>query len=47
MALNRVIAATETPWAAGGGLLDPARMLTVREFLHVKARLPAQLPVVA
>jgi uncharacterized protein YbjT (DUF2867 family) len=46
MALNQVIATTETTWPAGGGLLEPASMLTVSQFLHEKAGLPAQLPVV-
>lgn len=47
MALNRLLAATETPWPPGGGLVDPASMVTVREFLHAKAALPAALPEVA
>lgn len=41
MALNQMAAATETPWApGGGGVLDPGTLVTVREFLEVKARLP-------
>jgi nucleoside-diphosphate-sugar epimerase len=48
MALNRLLAGTETPWRpGGGGLLDPATMLTVREFLRAKAALPDALPEVA
>src|SRR3954452_4425101 len=41
MPLNRRLAATEAPLPPGGGaLLDPAAMLTVREFLEAKAALP-------
>ena len=47
MALNRLIAATEAPSPPGGGLLDPAGMLTVRAFLDAKAALPEALPTVA
>jgi uncharacterized protein YbjT (DUF2867 family) len=39
--LNRYQAVTETPWPPGGGLVDPAEMTTVREFLAAKAALPA------
>jgi hypothetical protein len=45
LALNRLIAASQTPWSpGGGGLLDPASMTTVRGFLSAKAALPAGLP---
>jgi uncharacterized protein YbjT (DUF2867 family) len=48
MALNRYLALSETPWtSAGGGLVDPASMLTARSFLRAKAALPSQLPRVA
>jgi hypothetical protein len=40
-ALNRYQAVTETPWPPGGGLVDPAAMTTVRDFLVAKAALPA------
>jgi uncharacterized protein YbjT (DUF2867 family) len=47
MALNRFVGASETPWEdGGGGLLDPAGMTTVEQFLTEKAALPATLPVV-
>jgi uncharacterized protein YbjT (DUF2867 family) len=41
MGLNRMMALTESVWTAGGGLLDPTSMTTVREFLEAKAALPA------
>lgn len=42
MALNRYGASSETAWTnVGGGLLDPASMTTVEEFLREKVRLPA------
>lgn len=48
MALNRFMGASETAWEpAGGGLVDPAAMTTVEEFLRRKAALPATLPLVA
>jgi len=48
MALNRLAAVTETPWApGGGGLVDPASMTTVRALLESKAALPDALPRVA
>ncbi len=48
MALNRAMAATETPWTdPGGGLVDPLTMTTVTQFLEAKLRLPAALPEVA
>src|SRR4051794_15339954 len=48
MGLNRLIAATETPWRpGGGGLLDPTAMVTVGKFLRAKAALPQALPRVA
>jgi uncharacterized protein YbjT (DUF2867 family) len=48
MGLNRLLAATQTPWRpGGGGLLDPTTMVTVREFLEAKADLPQALPRVA
>lgn len=40
MALNRLVGAAETEWEAGGGLLDPASMTTVEQFLTSKAALP-------
>ena len=41
MALNRYGASSETAWRnVGGGLLDPASMTTVEEFLQEKVRLP-------
>jgi len=40
MSLNRFVGASETPWtSAGGGLLDPATMTTVEQFLRAKAAL--------
>jgi uncharacterized protein YbjT (DUF2867 family) len=45
MALNRLLAASETAWSpGGGGLLDPGTMLTVHGFLETKAALPAGRP---
>lgn len=45
MALNRYLAAEETPWTdAGGGLVDPASMTTVAEVLRAKAALPGDAP---
>lgn len=41
-AMNRYLAATETPWPPGGGLVEPGSMTTVREFLTAKAALPAR-----
>lgn len=47
MALNRYLAASETPWTnAGGGLVDPATMTRVESFLQAKAALPDR-PVTA
>lgn len=47
MALNRYLAAAETPWTnAGGGLVDPATMTRVGSFLEAKAALPDR-PVTA
>lgn len=47
MALNRFLGASEAPWTpGGGGLLDPADMTTVEEFLTAKLALPATLPTV-
>lgn len=41
MALNRYLAASGTPWTgAGGGLVDPASMTRVEDFLRAKAALP-------
>jgi uncharacterized protein YbjT (DUF2867 family) len=41
MALNRYLAASETPWSnAGGGLVEPATMTRVESFLRAKAALP-------
>jgi uncharacterized protein YbjT (DUF2867 family) len=46
--LNRYMASCQTPWApGGGGLVDPATMVTVETFLAAKADLPEQLPSVA
>ena len=46
--LNRYMAACQTPWPpGGGGLVDPARMVTVEAFLAAKAELPEQLPKVS
>ena len=42
MALNRLAGAAETVWQpGGGGLIDPAGMTTVEQFLTAKAALPA------
>jgi len=42
MALNRLAGAAETVWKpGGGGLVDPAGMTTVEQFLTVKAALPS------
>lgn len=47
MALNRYLAADETPWPdAGGGLLDPATMTRVEDLLRAKAALPDEPPVI-
>jgi uncharacterized protein YbjT (DUF2867 family) len=47
LALNRHMGASETPWApGGGGLLDPAELTTLEEFLTAKLALPATLPTV-
>jgi uncharacterized protein YbjT (DUF2867 family) len=47
-ALNRYVASSRTPWPPGGaGLVEPAGMVTVEEFLSAKAELPADLPSVA
>ena len=41
MALNRLAGAAETVWEpGGGGLVDPAGMTTVEQFLTAKAALP-------
>ena len=41
MALNRLAGAAETVWEpGGGGLVDPAGMTTVEQFLTTKAALP-------
>ena len=48
MALNRYMGSSESVWTpGGGGVLDPAAMTTVEQFLRRKAALPAALPVVA
>ncbi len=45
MALNHYVAAGETPWSpGGGGLVDPATMTTVAQFLQAKAALPDSAP---
>ena len=42
MALNRLAGAAETVWGpCGGGLVEPAGMTTVEQFLPAKAALPA------
>lgn len=46
MSLNYLLAATETVWPAGGGVLDPASMTTVAQFLEEKAGLSRELPTV-
>ena len=46
MGLNRFLAATETAWPAGGGVLDPASMTTVRDFLASRLALPDEVPTV-
>jgi len=47
MALNRYAAAHESPWEVpGGGLVDPASMTTVEEFLRGKLALDPALPEV-
>jgi uncharacterized protein YbjT (DUF2867 family) len=46
LALNRHMGASETPWAPGGGLLHPAELTTIEEFLTAKLALPATLPTV-
>jgi len=45
--LNRYMASCQTPWAPGGGLVEPAGMVTVGSFLAAKADLPELLPTVA
>jgi uncharacterized protein YbjT (DUF2867 family) len=48
MALNRFVGSSESAWdEAGGGLVDPAAMTTVEQFLTEKRDLPAALPTVA
>jgi uncharacterized protein YbjT (DUF2867 family) len=43
MALNRFMAASESAWTnPGGGLIDPATMVTARQFLDAKAALEPQ-----
>jgi uncharacterized protein YbjT (DUF2867 family) len=46
MALNRFMAVSQTPWAPGGDLLDPAELTTVAQFLGSKITLPDALPAV-
>jgi hypothetical protein len=47
MALNHLLATTETNWPeGGGGVLDPREMTTVEEFLTAKLALSAELPTV-
>ncbi len=44
MTLNHFMASSESAWwSPGGGLVDPASMLTAREFLTAKAALAPQL----
>lgn len=44
MALNRYLAVTETAWSEpGGGLVDPALMMTAERFLQTKSALPAEI----
>ena len=47
MALNFFMARSESPYAVpGGGLVDPATMVTAEEFLRRKAALsPDLIPV--
>ena len=40
MALNLASGYSQSPYEPGGGLVDPAGMTTVREFLEAKAALP-------
>jgi uncharacterized protein YbjT (DUF2867 family) len=45
--LNRYMASCRTPWPpGGGGLVDPAGMVSVEAFLAAKSELPEQLPTV-
>jgi uncharacterized protein YbjT (DUF2867 family) len=47
MALNRYMAAVESPWPdPGGGLVEPAGMTTVEEYLTEKLALPEGAPPV-
>ncbi len=47
MALNRFVASDESAWEPpGGGLVDPASMTTVEEFLREKVALDPALPQV-
>lgn len=47
MSLNLFIASTESPYAhPGGGLVDPATMMTVESFLRGKAAMAPELPPV-
>lgn len=44
MALNRFVAASQSDWSPpGGGLVDPAQMTTLDQFLAAKMALPARL----
>jgi hypothetical protein len=48
MALNRFVGVSESVWdEPGGGLVDPAGMTTVEQFLTEKMSLPTALPTVA
>lgn len=46
MGLNRYLGSSESAWEPGGGVLDPASMTTVDEFIAAKAVLPETLPTV-
>ena len=47
MAMNRLMGSAESAWEPpGGGLLDPAAMTTVEQFLSRKAALPETRPTV-
>lgn len=47
MSMNLYMASTESPYAnAGGGLVDPATMMTVETFLRGKAAMAPELPLV-
>lgn len=47
MTLNRYLAAADTVWPPGGGVLPPEQLTTVRDYLVAKLALPEELPTVA